>query len=132
VLDGVDHDHRAAGTVDRAQPRELLPVRGRIGEQEVLEAHLPEPERLGEAERHQPAEARIVLERRRNQRPAAERLRGHADRLAAGAPLHVQRVRPHGVEIDEGKGGVDRREDRLVPLVGPGGRRAFSGCHRAD
>ena len=51
-------------------------------------------------------------------RPAADRLAGDPDRLAAGAAQHVRGVRPDGVEVHEGERRLDLGEDRLEPLVG--------------
>ena len=120
VLDAVDHHQRRPfGVAGRAQ-RQLAQRRrvgGRVGEQQVGVAAFGEPEGLGQRVGHQPGEARVAAEDLLDQRPAADRLGRHADRLAPGAVEQRVRVRPHRVEVDEGKRRLDRLEDPLVALV---------------
>ena len=134
VLDGVDHhDRRARRLVDR--PRGERAPAGRPSGRRAAGRRSP----CSHSHRVS-ASVKVIRPRKPGSfssadaisRPAAERLGRDADRLAAGAPQHVERVRPHRVEVDECERRLDRREDRLVPLVGPGGRRAFSGCHWRD
>ncbi len=103
------------GVGDRAQ-RQFLQrpgVGGRVGEQQVLEAQLGQPERLRQGEGHQPDEALAAGEDPLDQRPAAQRLARHPDRLRARAGQHRVAVGPHRIEVDEGKRRLYLGEDRL-------------------
>ena len=126
VLDAVDHhDRRFVGAGDRAQ-RQLLQrpeVGGRVGEQQVVEALLGQPQGLRQRVGHQPGEAAVAPQRRLDQRPAAQALGRDPDRLAARPGQHRVRVRPHRVEVDEGERSLDLGEELLVSLVGLVGRR---------
>jgi hypothetical protein len=130
VLDAVDHHDRRPLRIRRRAQRQFFQsadVGGRVGEQQVLEPLVGEPQGLGQGEGHQPLKARVLGEDRPQQRPAAQRLRSHPDRLLPGAPQHLLRIRPHRLEVDEGKRRLDLGEDLLVELVrlrGRGGHRA--------
>ena len=121
VLDAVDHhDRRPAGVRHRAQRQlaERADVGGRVGEQQVLEPLLGEPQRLRQRVGHQPGEPLIAAQHLLDQRPAAQALGRDPDRLAPGPSQHRVRVRPHRVEVDEGERRLDLGEDRLVALMG--------------
>ena len=102
------------GVGDRAQRQlpERPGVGGRVGEQQVLEALLGEPQRLRQGEGHQPGEALVAAQDPLQQRPAAHRLARDPDRLPACPRQHRVRVRPHRVEVDEGERRLDLGEDR--------------------
>ncbi len=64
VLDAVDHqDRRPAGLAAErsASSPSALGVGGRVGEQQVLEALLGQPQGLGQGEGHQPGEALVAV-----------------------------------------------------------------------
>ena len=111
------HDRRLLGVRRRAQ-RQLLEraaVGGRVGEQQVLEALLGQPERLRQGEGHQ--SRRSARSRRRI---ASSSARQRIDLLATrigfspARPSIVVGVRPHRVEVDEGERRLDLGEDRFV------------------
>jgi hypothetical protein len=116
VLGAVDHhDRRVLGVGDGAQRQlpERVGVGSRVGEQQVLEALFRQPQRLRQGEGHQPGVALVAAEDALEQRPAAQRLARHPDRLCAGPREHRVAVGPHCVEVDEGEWSLDLFEDLL-------------------
>jgi len=104
VLDAVDHHRRGAVARGRGERGEL-PQRGQAGPgigHQLIGKPLPvQPQRFRQGEIEQSAKSARQLKEAPQQRPAAHRLRGHADRLALGAAQHVLGVGGHGVEIHE-------------------------------
>ena len=76
-----------------------------------LIAGLVQPERLGERVGEDAGEA-VVRQRALDQRRHAQGLRGHPDRLAAGAAHQVVGVGVEGVEVDHGDRGRRRLGER--------------------
>jgi hypothetical protein len=120
VLVAVDHhDWRSRRVGYRAQ-RQLAQrpgVGGRVGQQQVLEPLLGKPERLRQGEGHQPGKAGVAAQDAFGQRPAAQRLARHPDRLATCATQHLSPVGRHRIEVDEGKRRLHLGEDLLIALV---------------
>jgi hypothetical protein len=100
VLAAVGHDrHAVAGAGgERAQGGTI--DRG-VGDDEVLVPVAGQPQRLGQREGEDPAQAR--LQRPFDQRAAADGLRGEADRGPAGAAQQVGCVAVEGIEVDDGE-----------------------------
>ena len=114
--------------LEPAQLGERAAVGGRVGEQQVVEAVLVQPQRLGSVNVISPRKPGSC-EDRREQRAAAHRLARHPDRRARRSLEHLARVRPHRVEIHERERRVDVGEDPLELLVSTVARRrtAMSG-----
>ena len=118
---GVDgDDRRPVGVGDRADRQLAQPrgVGGRVGEEQVLESLLGEPEGLRQGEGHHSLEAIVGGDDPLEQRPRAHALARDPDRLAPGPGQHLLRVGPHRVEVDEGERRLDLLEDRFVAPVG--------------
>ena len=134
LLDRVDHQDRRAVVLDPAEHGERGAVGRRVGEQQVVEAVLVEPQRLRERERHQALEAAAAASLRSRIASSSERQRTDllATRIGVPSrpPQHLVRVRPHRVEVHERERRVHAREDPLELLVGPLMRRCT--VHRHD
>ena len=115
----VDHQHRRAvgfaRRSSRATSRDRRPVDGRVGDDDVLEALLGEPQRLRQREREHPAEAGSRSRIRRSSAAAAHRLRRDPDRLAR-RPVEHRRPRSRHIasRSTNANGGLDVGEDRVV------------------
>ena len=119
VLGAVHHHDRGIVGVLGGQAGEAgqaARVGGRVGEHQVALALLPEPERLGQREGQESLEASVQVEQPAHEGAAAHRLARDPDRLAGRALQHVGRVRPDGVQVDEGERGLDslRRPARIA------------------
>jgi hypothetical protein len=120
VLGGVGDEHRRlVGVLCRhpGQPGETGEVGAGVGEDEVADPVLPQPQGLGRGEREGAVERRVEVEQSAQDRPAADRLARDPDLLAACHPQHVGGVGPDGVEVDERERRLDPRERALVALV---------------
>jgi hypothetical protein len=103
----VHHRHRGPRRVlsrQLDQLRERLAIRGRIGDDDVLEPLPGEEQRLREGEGQDPRKGRIELEDPPQDGDRAHGLRCHPDPLASGQREHQAGVAAQRVEIDEGEG----------------------------
>ena len=102
---------------DARQLGERGPPGPRVGDDEVAEAVLVQPQRLRQGQVEQPLKTRGAVQHPAKQRPAANRLARDPDRLSARAGEHLIRVGGDRVEVDERERRLELREDRLVALV---------------
>ncbi len=92
------------------EPRKLAQraaIGGRVGDDDVLEPLLRQPQRLGQRVGERPLKAG-PREHPLLQRAAAHRLAGQPDRLGRGAAFHVGGVGPEGVEVDDRERRIER------------------------
>ncbi|GAA3134873.1 hypothetical protein GCM10020001_066870 [Nonomuraea salmonea] len=92
-----------------------VPVGGGVGDEDVGVAVPGEPERLGQGEGHEAAEA-VHGEDAVEECPAAYGLGGHPDGLAGGAAYEAGGVGPQGGEVEQRERRFEGGGGPVVPL----------------
>jgi hypothetical protein len=123
VIGGVDHHYGPIRSLEAAELPHGGAVGRGVGDEQVLEAMLVEPERLRQREGHEAAVTRVALQDHAQERPAPDRLARDPQPCALGAPQHVGGVPPQGVHVHQGERRVQRGGGGLVARVELRGRR---------
>ena len=122
VFDRVDHHRDAVLRCDALRAshelRQGLAIDTRVADDDVPHAVVGEPQRLGDGQREHAMEgAALIGEQPLEQRTAAQRLAGDADRLAAGAARERVGVLGEGVDVDHGERRLEFRAGAFEPFM---------------